>query len=81
MSGADIGECLDRVLSQVSVDYASLYEPIASNAGPVISPEMFERFLPYAMALGVERKWAAAFADIAAVGEEPEPGIWMLESW
>ena len=37
-------ECLDRVLSKVSVAYASLYEPIASNAGPVISPEMFERF-------------------------------------
>jgi uroporphyrinogen decarboxylase len=37
-------ECLDRVLSRVSVDYASLYEPIASNAGPVVSPEMFRRF-------------------------------------
>ena len=37
-------ECLDRVLSQVSVAYASFYEPIASNAGPVISPEMFMRF-------------------------------------
>jgi tetratricopeptide (TPR) repeat protein len=24
---------------------------------------------------------AAAFADIAAVTDEPEPGIWMLESW
>jgi uroporphyrinogen decarboxylase len=35
---------LDRVLSKVRVDYASLYEPIASNAGPLISPEMFERF-------------------------------------
>jgi hypothetical protein len=37
-------ECLDRVLSRVSVAYASLYEPIASNTGPVISPEMFDRF-------------------------------------
>lgn len=27
-------------------------------------PEQFERFLPFAMALGVEKKWAAAFADI-----------------
>jgi uroporphyrinogen decarboxylase len=36
--------CLKRVLSKVSVDYASFYEPIASNIGPVISPEMFERF-------------------------------------
>jgi hypothetical protein len=37
-------QCLERVLSKVSVDYASLYEPIASNAGPVVSPAMFERF-------------------------------------
>lgn len=36
--------CLERVLSEVSVDYASFYEPIASNIGPVISPAMFERF-------------------------------------
>lgn len=36
--------CLERVLSKVSVDYASFYEPIASNVGPVISPAMFERF-------------------------------------
>jgi hypothetical protein len=36
--------CLERVLSKVSVDYATFYEPIASNIGPVISPTMFERF-------------------------------------
>ena len=36
--------CLERVLSKVSVDYASFYEPIAANTGPVISPAMFERF-------------------------------------
>ena len=36
--------CLERVLSKVKVDYASLYEPIASNTAPVISPAMFERF-------------------------------------
>ena len=37
-------DCLERVLSKVSVDYASFYEPIASNHAPVISPAMFERF-------------------------------------
>jgi len=37
-------DCLERVLSKVSVDYASFYEPIASNTGPVISPAMFKRF-------------------------------------
>ena len=36
--------CLERVLSKISVDYASFYEPIASNSGPVISPEMFKKF-------------------------------------
>jgi len=30
----------------------------------ITGPEMFERFLPYAMALGLEKNWAAAFADI-----------------
>jgi uncharacterized membrane protein len=28
------------------------------------TPQMFEKFLPYAMALHVEKKWVAAFADI-----------------
>jgi hypothetical protein len=37
-------ECLERVLSQVTVDYASFYEPIASNTGPVISADMFRSF-------------------------------------
>jgi hypothetical protein len=36
--------CLERVLSKVSVDYASFYEPIAANTAPVVSPAMFERF-------------------------------------
>lgn len=30
----------------------------------VKTPEMFEKFLPYAMALRVEKNWARAFADI-----------------
>lgn len=36
----------------------------------ITGPEMFEEFLPYAMALGVEKKWAAAFDDL--VTEPPE---------
>ena len=28
------------------------------------TPEMFEKFLPFAMALGVERNWSKAFANI-----------------
>jgi uncharacterized membrane protein len=30
----------------------------------VKTPEMFEKYLPFAMALGVEQNWANAFADI-----------------
>ncbi|HEX6909823.1 MAG TPA: DUF2207 domain-containing protein, partial [Longimicrobium sp.] len=30
----------------------------------VTSPEMFERYLPYAMAFGCEDRWAAAFDDL-----------------
>jgi uncharacterized membrane protein YgcG len=29
------------------------------------TPETFEKFLPYAMALGVEKKWVGAFANIS----------------
>jgi hypothetical protein len=35
---------LERVLAKVRVDYAAFYEPIASNAGPVVSPAMFDRY-------------------------------------
>lgn len=40
------------------------------------SPEMFERFLPYAMAFKVEQKWAAAFDDIYK-----EPPTWYVGRW
>jgi uncharacterized membrane protein len=35
------------------------------------TPAMFEKFLPYAMALGVEKKWVGAFGDICK-----EPPSW-----
>ncbi len=44
-------------------------------------PDTFEKFLPYAMALGVEHRWAAAFAGIIKeppnwyVGPGPYPGM------
>ena len=36
--------CLEKVLPEVSVDFASLYEPIAAPGGPLVSPEMFRDF-------------------------------------
>jgi uncharacterized membrane protein len=37
------------------------------------TPQMFERFLPYAMAFGVERRWARAFQDVSR-----EPPTWYV---
>lgn len=37
------------------------------------TPEMFEAFLPYAMALGLEREWSKAFKDLAL-----QPPIWYV---
>jgi hypothetical protein len=41
----------------------------------VKTPEMFERFLPFAMAFGVERKWARAFEGIYRI-----PPTWYVGS-
>ena len=42
----------------------------------ITSPEMFERFLPYAMAFGCEKHWAQAFDDIYR-----EPPRWYVGSY
>ena len=62
--------CLERVLSQVSVDYASFYEPIASNVGPVISPEMFKRYaIPgYKKVMAVMDKYNVPLRVFCATG-------------
>jgi len=39
----------------------------------ITSPEMFERFLPFAMAFGVEEEWAKAFENIYR-----EPPTWYV---
>jgi len=42
----------------------------------VKTPAMFEKYLPYAMALGMEKHWAAAFADVYR-----EPPQWYRGSY
>ncbi|MCL5733928.1 MAG: DUF2207 domain-containing protein [Patescibacteria group bacterium] len=39
-------------------------DKLALLDAPNLEPQMFERFLPYAMVLGVEDKWAAKFENI-----------------
>jgi hypothetical protein len=41
----------------------------------VKTPELFEKYLPYAMALGVDKQWAGAFKDIYT-----EPPSWYVGS-
>ncbi|MGE0737026.1 MAG: DUF2207 domain-containing protein [Alphaproteobacteria bacterium] len=47
---------------------------------PERTPELFERYLPYALALGVEQKWSQQFADILAKAGA-EPGRGYAPSW
>jgi hypothetical protein len=67
--------CLERVLSKVSVDYASFYEPIASNTGPVISPAMFERFaIPgYEKVIGLLKKYDIPLRIFCTTGGDLTP--------
>lgn len=67
--------CLERVLSQVSVDYACLYEPIASNTGPVIGPAMFERFaIPgYRKVIGLLDRFAVTLRVLCTTGGNLTP--------
>lgn len=47
---------------------------------PRRTPELFERYLPYALALGVENQWAEQFSDVLSrAGSGPEQGY--TPSW
>ncbi|MBI1986591.1 MAG: DUF2207 domain-containing protein, partial [Rhodospirillales bacterium] len=41
---------------------------------PEDTPELFEKYLPYALALGVENQWSERFADVLAATEPAEGG-------
>ena len=52
---------------------------------PKKTPELFERYLPYALALDVENRWSEQFADVLARagedGTEYRPGWYSGTSW
>jgi hypothetical protein len=56
---------------------------IRTLSPPVQTPELFERFLPYALALGVEAAWAQQFAQVlaAAAGASAQGGRGYSPSW
>jgi uncharacterized membrane protein YgcG len=78
-------QILDRIdgfklyLSVAEKDRLNLENP------PERTPELFERFLPYALALGVEQKWSEQFAAVLAAagqgGAEYCPGWYNGRSW
>ena len=41
---------------------------------PQRTPGLFEKYLPYALALGVENEWAEQFADVLKRARDPEGG-------
>ena len=52
---------------------------------PERTPELFEMFLPYALALDVEQEWAEQFADVFACltgeGKQHQPSWYSGSSW
>ncbi len=59
-------EVLDKILGfkmYLEVAEKNLLEMSTSYAGKDVTPEVFEKYLPYAMALKVENKWAQKFSD------------------
>jgi uncharacterized membrane protein YgcG len=47
-------------------------DPMQKLSEPEITAERFEKYLPYAVALGVEKAWSARFADALAQAGQPQ---------
>ena len=65
-----------RMMDQIAgfADYLSVAEKDRMNFHnpPERTPELFERFLPYALALGVEQAWSEQFSDVLARAGQAE---------
>jgi uncharacterized membrane protein len=49
---------------------------LAFHNAPAKKPELFEKFLPYAMVLGVEKEWSKQFEGIYV-----DPPSWYVGNW
>jgi hypothetical protein len=45
------------------------------------TPETYEKYLPYALALGVEQQWSEQFADVLSRASRPEGGTGYHPHW
>ena len=57
---------LDRIAGFKQYLSITERERLDRMTAPKDTPEMFERYLPYAIALGVENRWADRFAGVLA---------------
>lgn len=68
-------------------DYLEIAEKDEMNLKnpPQKTPELFERYLPFALALGVDQQWterfAAVFADLQRTRGTPYHPVWYTGSW
>ncbi|HEX2139192.1 MAG TPA: DUF2207 domain-containing protein [Woeseiaceae bacterium] len=68
-------------------DYLQIAEKDAMNLRnpPALTPELFERYLPFALALGVDQQWserfAAAMAGLRAPGGTAYHPAWYSGTW
>ena len=51
-------------------------DDLALRHPPDLTPELFEKYLPFAIALGVEQKWAEQFSEVFARLEATEDGAY-----
>jgi len=76
---------LDRIMGFRLYLSVAEKERLNMQNPPDRTPELFEMFLPYALALGVERAWAAQFAEVfarmSAQGQEYRPSWYVGPSW
>jgi Predicted membrane protein (DUF2207) C-terminal domain/Predicted membrane protein (DUF2207) N-terminal domain len=67
-----------RMMDQIEgfADYLSVAEKDRMNFHnpPERTPELFERFLPYALALGVEQAWSEQFSDVLVQAGQAQGG-------
>lgn len=56
---------MDRLEGYKAYLYMSQWESDKLKDQPPLTPELFERHLPYALALKVEQRWCMRFADVA----------------
>lgn len=63
-----------RYLAVAEADRLNLEHP------PERTPELFEKFLPYALALGVDQQWSQQFRDVFASINTPESPASTLDS-